>query len=169
VRQRLAQGPLPGRRLRYRRHYFGPDAPPEDPYAKRASLESVYEHNRTQYAANHEYNLVVLRELVELARDKGFDIAFFEQPLNTWVAGDWAGVLPRYRAEVGRIARSEDIPYVRIDRNLRLGDADFVDLYHLLSASRARWQRQMAREVAGLLRADEVSARWPRGGRGAIP
>jgi hypothetical protein len=169
VRQRLAEGPLPGRRTRYLRHYYGPEAPPEDPHAKRASLESVYEHNRTQYAANHEYNLVVLRELVELARDKGFDVAFFEQPLNTWVAGDWAGVLPRYRSEVGHIAQLEEVPYLRVDRNLRLGDADFVDLYHLLSASRARWEKQMAREVAGLLRAAEVSTRWPRGGRGAMP
>lgn len=169
VRERLAEGPLPGRRVRYLRHYFGPDAPPEDPHAKRASLESVWEHNRTHYAVNHQYNLLVLRELVELAREKGFEVAFFEQPLNTWVAGDWAGVLPRYRAEVGRLAHAEDIPYLRIERGLRLSDADFVDLYHLLSASRARWQRQMAREVAGLLRAAEVSARWPRGGRGAVP
>jgi hypothetical protein len=169
VRERLADGPLPGRRLRYLRHYFGPDAPPEDPYAKRASLDSVWEHNRTRYAANHEYNLAVLRELIRLAREKGFDVAFFEQPLNTDVAGDWAGVLPKYRAEVGRIAITEDIPYLRIERSLRLSDAAFVDLYHLLSTSRARWQKQMARELAGLLRAARVSTRWPRAGRGAIP
>ena len=129
----------------------------------------MYEYNRTHYAANHEYNLVVLRELVRLAREKGFDVAFFEQPLNTDVAGDWAGVLPRYRAEVGRIALVEDVPYLRIERGLRLSDADFVDLYHLLSTSRARWQRQMAREIAGLLRATEVSTRGPRGGLGASP
>jgi hypothetical protein len=111
----------------------------------------------------------VLRELIRLAREKGFDVAFFEQPLNTDVAGDWAGVLPKYRAEVGRIAITEDIPYLRIERSLRLSDAAFVDLYHLLSTSRARWQKQMARELAGLLRAARVSTRWPRAGRGAIP
>jgi len=168
VRQRLAEGPLPGRRLRYLRHYFGPGAPSEDPYAKRASLESVWEYNRTRYAENHEYNLAVLEELLDLARDKGFDVVFFEQPLNTWVAGDWAGVLPRYRTEVDRLGRREGVPFLRIDRDLRLSDADFVDLYHLLSSSRARWQKQMARELAGLLRGEEVSARWPRGG-GVVP
>ncbi len=170
IRQRLAEGPLPGRRLSYLRHYYGPDAPPEDPHAKRASLESVYEYNRTRYAAYHEYNLSVLHELVRLARDKGFDVVFFEQPLNTWVAGDWDGVLPRYRAEVERIAQGEDVPYLRVERNLRLGDADFVDLYHLLSSSRGRWQKQMAYEVAGLLRAEDISARWPEeGGREVVP
>ena len=169
VRERLSGGPLPGRRVRYLRHYYGRDAPAQDRRAKRASLDSVYEYNRTHYAANHEYNLVVLRELVRLAREKGFDVAFFEQPLNTDVAGDWAGVLPMYRAEAGRIARVEEVPYLRIERSLRLSDADFVDLYHLLSTSRARWERQMAREIAGLLRATEVSTRWPRGGLGASP
>jgi hypothetical protein len=159
VRERVTSGALPGRRLQYLRHYFGPDAHAASARDKRATLRSVWEYNRAHYAANHEYNLAVLRELVMLARERGFDVAFFEQPLNTSVAGDWAGVLPRYRAEVARVAAADDIPYLRIERSLRLSDDDFVDLYHLLSPARARWQRQMAREVAGLLQPEAFSVR----------
>ena len=104
VRERVSSGSLPGRRLHYLRHYFGPDASAASGRAKRATLESVWEYNRSHYAANHEYNMAVLRELVKLARERGFEVAFFEQPLNTEVAGDWGGVLPRYRAEVERVA-----------------------------------------------------------------
>ena len=119
----------------------------------------MWEYNRARYDANHAYNLAVLQDLVDLARERGFDVAFFEQPLNTSVAGDWAGVLPRYRAEVAGLAAAYGIPYLRIERSLRLGDDDFVDLYHLLSPARARWQRQMAREVAGIMRPEALSAR----------
>ena len=159
VKERLTSGTLPGRRLPYLRHYFGPEAKAVSWQDKRATLGSVWEYNRAHYAANHEYNIALLRELVVLARERGFGVAFFEQPLNTSVAGDWAGVLPRYRAEVERIAAAYDVPYLRIDRSLRLDDDDFVDLYHLLSPARARWERQMAREVAELLRPQALSAR----------
>ena len=159
VRERITSGALPGRRLHYLRHYFGPDARAVSTQGKRATLESVWEYNRAHYEANHAYNLAVLRELVDLARERGFDVAFFEQPLNTSVAGDWAGVLPRYRAEVAGLAAAYGIPYLRIERSLRLGDDDFVDLYHLLPPARARWQRQMAREVAGIMRPEALSAR----------
>ena len=83
---------------------------------------------------------------------------FFEQPLNTHVAGDWAGVLPAYRAEVASIAAEYDVPYLRIDESLDLCDEDFVDLYHLMPPARARWQTQMAREVGELLRPQTASA-----------
>jgi hypothetical protein len=159
VRERVSSGSVPGRRLHYLRHYFGPEASAASGRAKRATLESVWQYNRSRYADNHEYNMAVLRELVELARERGFDVAFFEQPLNTEVAGDWAGVLPRYRAEVERVAAAYDVPYLRIERGLRLGDEDCVDPYPLLSPARARWQARMARELAGILRPDALTAR----------
>ena len=159
LQERVTSGALPGRQLHYLRHYFGPDATAVSAKGKRATLGSVWEYNREHYAANHAYNFAVLRELLTLAREKGFDVTFFEQPLNTSVAGDWAGVLPRYRAEVARVAAANDIPYLRIERSLRLTDDDFVDLYHLLSPARARWQRQLAREVAALFRPEVLSVR----------
>jgi len=151
LQQRVKSGPAPGVALEYDPHYYGPDAVAALPLAKRATLESVWEYNRTHYAANHEYNLTVLRELIGLARERGFTPVLFEQPLNTFAAGDWAGVLPKYRAEVGRIAAEYDVPYLRIDESIELRDADFGDLYHLMPEARRRWQLQMAREVGELL------------------
>jgi len=152
LQQRVRTGPAPGAALRYDPHYYGPDATAASPLAKRLTLESVWRYNRTHYAANHEYNLEVLGELVGLARERGFEPVFFDQPLNTFAAGDWAGVLPEYRAEVERLAAELDVPYLHIERSLELRDDDFADLYHLMPPARARWQGQMAREVGELLR-----------------
>ena len=165
LRQRIRSGPLPGRPLRYDRHYYGPDATAATPLAKRLTLRKVWRYNRRHYAANHEYNLAVLRHLVLLARERGFRPVFWDQPLNTFAAGDWGGVLPKYRAEARRIADEYDVPYLRIDQSLELRDADFADLYHLMPPARAVWQEQMARAVGELLRAggDGAGAPAPSG------
>ena len=57
LRQRIKSGPFPGVPLRYDRHYYGRDATAATPLAKRLNLRSVWDFNRTRYAANHEYNL----------------------------------------------------------------------------------------------------------------
>lgn len=158
VRERVSSGLLPGRRLRYLHHYYGRDSVPVSAAGKRATLTSVWEYNAAHYAANHTYNLRMLRELVELARAKGFRVVFFEQPLNTEIAGNWAGVLPRYRRAVALLAAECAVPFLRLQKNLRLGDEDFVDLYHLLPKSRVRWQTRMAHELARLLRPQSASA-----------
>ena len=158
LQTRFKSGPLPGRRQPYARHYYGRDSAAASPQAKRATLESVWRYNRTRYAANHEYNLRVLEELVRFARKRGFEPVLFEQPLNTEVAGDWAGVLPRYRAAVERLAAEHELPYLRVDRSLELRDEDFADLYHLMPPARARWQGQMAREVGDLLASPGASS-----------
>ncbi len=158
LQTRVTSGPLPGRRQPYARHYYGRDSVAASPRAKRATLDSVWRYNRTRYAANHVYNLRMLEELVRFARERGFEPVFFEQPLNTDVAGDWAGVLPRYRAEVERLAAEYELPYLRVDQSLALRDEHFADLYHLMPPARALWQRQMAREVGGLLAPSAASS-----------
>ena len=163
VRERVNSGSLPGRRLHYLRHYYGQGTTAVSAERKRSTLSSVYEYNTTHYAANHAYNLSVLRELVELASAKGFRVVFFEQPLNTSIAGDWAGVLPRYRTEVERIAADYAVPYLRVQEALRFEDRDFVDLYHLMPQARVRWQARMAREVAPILTSSAASAAATRG------
>lgn len=158
VQERLSSGPAPGQPVQWARHYFGRDAAavPED--ALRDGLGSVYRYNRSHFAANRDYNLTLLRELVRLARERGFDPVLFDQPLNTSVAGDWAGVLPEYRAEVERVSRELGVPYFRGDLLLTLDGEDFVDLYHLMPAARARWQARMARELGDLLRFRSAAA-----------
>lgn len=157
VRERLADGSLPGKRLDYLRHYYGRGTVAVSDDALRAGLPEVWNYNTTHYAANHDYNLRMLRELLGLARSKGFGVLFFEQPLNTDIAGSWAGVLPRYRREVRRIAGEYGVPYLSVQRDLGLGGEDFVDLYHLMPRSRVRWQARMAHEVARVLRPQATS------------
>jgi hypothetical protein len=161
LQQRIRSGPLPGRGLPYDRHYYRRDMEPASPLAKRLTLERVIEYNRTHYAANHRYNLGLLRELVRFAREKGFEPIFFDQPLNVFAAGDWGGVLPKYRAEVERLAAEESVTYLHIERSVELRDDDFADLYHLMPDARARWQERMAREVGELLRAPAAPAAGP--------
>ena len=36
------------------------------------------------------------------------------------------------------------VPYVQLEPGLRLRDADFADLYHLLDRGRAKWQPALA-------------------------
>ncbi len=158
VQERISSGPSPGQPVRWARHYFGRDAAAVSVHALKDGLGSVYRYNRTHYAANHEYNLTLLRELVRLARERGFEPVVFEQPLNTAVAGDWAGVLPQYRAEVARMSRELGVAYLRVDRSPTLSGEDFVDLYHLMPDARARWQTRMAREVGALLRPQLAAA-----------
>lgn len=151
VRERVSSGLLPGRRLKYLRHYYGRGAVAVSAGDLSSGLPSVFAYNSTHYAANHDYNVRVLRELVTLAQSRGFRVVFFDQPLNTSVAGDWAGVLPRYRAEVRRLSAEYGVPYLRLQPGLRLTGADFVDLYHLLPRARLRWQSRLAHALAHLL------------------
>jgi hypothetical protein len=161
LRQRVRSGPFPGVRLRYDRHYYGFGATAASRRAKRRGLPFVYRYNRTRYAANHEYNTAVLRALLELARERGLEPVFFDQPLNTSAAGDWAGLLPRFRAEARRLAAEYRVPYLHVERDLTLRDVDFADLYHLMPPARARWQEKMARDVGELLRAQTNEAGSP--------
>jgi hypothetical protein len=80
-------------------------------------------------------------------------VCLYDQPLNTSAAGpDWAGVVPAYRAACRRLARKYGVPYLHIERAVKLKDADFADLYHLLAPGRAKWQPEMARQLAAALR-----------------
>jgi hypothetical protein len=80
-------------------------------------------------------------------------VALYDQPLNTSAAGpDWAGVVPAYRAACRRLAREYGVAYLHIERGVKLNDADFADLFHLLAPGRAKWQPEMARQLAAALR-----------------
>jgi hypothetical protein len=164
LRQRIKTGPFPGAPLAYARHYYPQGSKAASPQAKRRTLPQVWAFNRTNYDANHAYNLEMLRQLLRLARDKGFRVALFDQPLNTAVAGDWKGVVPEYRAAAARVAAQFGVPYLHPQATLTLRDRDFADLYHLMPFARPRWQARIAAQVAALLRAQAAGA-----GSGATP
>ena len=120
------------------------------------------------YAEYGAYNLRMLEEVTALARERGFAVACFEQPLNltaTLPCGDptWAGVLP---AAGGADALAAElrraVPRAAAARPAR--DADFGDIYHLV---RKRTAQVAAGDGGGLGSSREASAREPAIGRHA--
>jgi hypothetical protein len=153
LRARAADGPFWGARIDYSPHYYPAGAKGASPLAKRLNVDAVMSRDRALYAQYGNYNFAVLRDLVRLARERGYAVAFYDQPLNTSAAGpDWAGVVPDYRARAEALARHTGATYLHVERGLGLTDADFADLYHLLSSGRAKWQPELARQLAGLVR-----------------
>jgi hypothetical protein len=142
-----------GDSLAYAEHYYPPGAKGHSPLGKRRNVLYVLEKDVKLYRLNSAYNLAMLEEILKLARDRGFSVALYDQPLNTSAAGpDWAGVVPAYQAACRRLARKYGVAYLHIERGVKLKDADFADLFHLLAAGRAKWQPEMARQLAAALR-----------------
>ena len=145
--------PRPGARLIYAKHYYPPGAKGHLPLGKRRNVLYVLENDVRLYRLYSAYNLAVLEEILKLARERGFSVALYDQPLNTSAAGpDWAGVVPAYRAACRRLAREYGVAYLHIERAVSLKDDDFADLFHLLAPGRAKWQPEMARQLATALR-----------------
>ena len=76
------------------------------------------------------------RSSCALARERGFAVVFFDQPLNEHVARARVG---RGRAELpaardGPRRASTASPYLDVAQRVDLADADFLDVYHLVDA-----------------------------------
>ena len=156
VAARVGQAGIPGLggSLIYAKHYYPPGAKGHLPLGKRRNVLHVLENDVRLYRLYSAYNLAVLEEILKLARERGFSVALYDQPLNASAAGpDWAGVVPAYRAACRELAREYGVAYLHIERGVKLADADFADLFHLLAPGRAKWQPEMARQLAAALRA----------------
>jgi DNA-binding transcriptional MerR regulator len=145
--------PIPGAPLAYAEHYYPPGAKGHLPLGKRRNVLHVLENDVRLYRLYSAYNLAMVEEILKLARERGFSVALYDQPLNASAAGpDWAGVVPAYRAACRRLAREYGVAYLHIERAVDLKDDDFADLFHLLAPGRAKWQPEMARQLAAALR-----------------
>jgi len=154
ARDGKAGRPALGDSLAYAEHYYPPGAKGHLPLGKRRNVLWVLEKDVRLYRLYSAYNLAMLEEILKLARERGFSVALYDQPLNASAAGpDWAGVVPAYRAACRRLARKYGVAYLHIERNVKLTDADFADLFHLLAPGRAKWQPEMARQLAAALSA----------------
>jgi len=153
ARDGKAGRPQLGDSLAYAEHYYPSGAGGHSPLGKRRNVLYVLEKDVRLYRLYSAYNLAMVEEILRLARDRGFAVALYDQPLNASAAGpDWAGVVPAYQAACRRLARQYGVPYLHIERAVKLEDADFADLFHLLAPGRAKWQPEMARQLAAALR-----------------
>ena len=153
LRERAAAGPPWGERIAYQPHYYPWGAVGHSPLGKRRNVLYVLAKDVTLYREYGDYNFAMLQEILRLARDRGYDVVFYDQPLNASAAGpDWAGVVPAYRKRAEALAKQWDVPYLHIERKVPLTDQDFADLFHLLAPARLKWQPEMASEIAATLR-----------------
>ncbi len=153
LRERAAGGPVWGARIAYEPHYYPWGAVGHTQLGKRRNVLYVLAKDVTLYREYGDYNFAMLQEILRLARERGYDVVFYDQPLNASAAGpDWAGVVPAYHKRAAALARQWDVPYLHIERKVQLTDQDFADLFHLLAPARLKWQPVMAREIAATLR-----------------
>ena len=151
--------PIPGQSITYARHYYPPGAKGQLPLGKRRNVLYVLAEDVELYRRFGAYNLAVLEEIIKLGGERGQTVVLYDQPLNASAAGpDWAGVVPAYRKACREIARRYGVAYVHVERNVRLRDDDFADLFHLLAPGRAKWQPELARLLGAALRAQAAQA-----------
>jgi hypothetical protein len=154
LRERAAGRAPWGSRLRYETHYYPVGAKGHTQLGKRHNVLFVLEKDVRLYRKYADYNFAVLEEVLRLARERGYTVALYDQPLNASAAGpDWYGVVPAYRRRAQDLATRYGVPYLHIERGVELTDHDFADLFHLLAHGRAKWQPEMARQLATVLRA----------------
>ena len=152
LRERASSDAPWGTRIAYETHYYPWGAKGHTQLGKRRNVLYVLAKDVTLYRKYGDYNFAMLEEVLKLARDRGFDVVFYDQPLNASAAGPtWNGVVPAYRKRAEELARRYDVPYVHIERNVDLTDQDFADLFHLLAPARLKWQPEMARQIAATL------------------
>jgi hypothetical protein len=158
VAERWKGDAAPGVRLEYAEHYYPPGAEGHLPLGKRKHVLYVLEEDVQRYARNADYNMLVLEEILRLARERGHVVVLYDQPLNASAAGpDWAGLVPLYRERVRKLAREYGVAYLQLTDDVDLHDDDFADLYHLLDQGRAKWQPEMARQLAAAIRSSALT------------
>ncbi|HEX5640925.1 MAG TPA: hypothetical protein VFZ86_01155 [Thermoleophilia bacterium] len=152
LKERAAASALWGTPIVYETHYYPWGAKGHLPLGKRRNVLYVLEKDVELYRKYADYNFAMLEEILKLADERGFDVVLYDQPLNASAAGpDWNGVVPAYRKRARELAARYDVPYVHIERGVKLTDDDFADLFHLLAPARLKWQPEMARQLAAAL------------------
>jgi hypothetical protein len=152
LKERAAGSALWGTPIIYETHYYPWGAKGHLPLGKRRNVLYVLEKDVELYRKYADYNFAMLEEILRLAKERGFDVVLYDQPLNASAAGpDWNGVVPAYRKRARELAKRYDVPYVHIERGVELSDDDFADLFHLLAPARLKWQPEMARQLAAVL------------------
>ena len=152
LKERAAASALWGTPIVYETHYYPWGAKGHLPLGKRRNVLYVLEKDVELYRKYADYNFAMLEEILKLADERGFDVVLYDQPLNASAAGpDWNGVVPAYRKRARELAARYDVPYVHIERGVKLTDDDFADLFHLLAPARLKWQPEMARQLASAL------------------
>jgi hypothetical protein len=105
------------------------------------------------FRKNLDYNLAMLEQLVARCEQRGVHAVIVELPLNEAVVnGRFDKAIAEYRVPARAVAAAHDVPYLDFNADAAIPSADFHDLSHLVEPGRVIWQKQLARELAKLLR-----------------
>lgn len=120
--------------------------------AKKAGAPVELAREEPQYAANSAYNLALLGDVVHLGRAKGYQVAFYQQPLAPEASGPaWDAYLATYRADVTATAHRLGVPEIDVQSRAGLSEDDFFDMFHLVNSGRDKWSPLLAAGLARIL------------------
>ena len=142
-------------RLSYREHYIDRSYRPSM-LRRYAGARGELKRELPLYERWAAYDRAALARAVGLARQKGYRVAFFEQPLAPEATGaNWESFMGRYRADVGRLAEGLGVPYISgVQAAAGVQATDFGDLFHLNEDGRDRWTPPFARALARALQGE---------------
>jgi hypothetical protein len=105
------------------------------------------------FRRNYKYQLGVLESAVRRSLARGQHPVIIDLPRNMSIIGHQLDrPLHLYHAGCRAIARRNGIPYIQFQGKVNIGNRDFRDLWHLLPASRIKWQRQLSKTTATLMK-----------------
>ena len=107
----------------------------------------------------YSYNARLLDVLVGRAKQRGFSVVLLEETEDTAVVGHAFDQFKRiYKPIVRGIAAKYGVPYLDLQKKLRLPNSDFWDYIHPVEPARVVWQRVLA---AALKPTVQKAARMP--------
>ncbi len=120
---------------------------------KRQMVAEWMQERWPYFLRNYRYNLGVLDSAVRRSLARGQHPVIIDLPRNMAIMGHQLdGPLRIYHAGCRAIAKRYGVPYVQFQGRLALTSRDFRDLWHLLPTSRMKWQRELSKTTAALLR-----------------
>jgi hypothetical protein len=120
--------------------------------AKIAGSRQTLSHEKESYRANADYNLALLADVVHLARERGFTVVFFEQPLAPEASGPgWGRFLARYKSDVSALAKQLNVVAIRVGPQAGLTTNDFGDMFHLVDSGRDKWTPPLGKALARVM------------------
>ncbi len=133
------------------RHRYA-DRAPLSLARKRALAPRWMERHWKGFVDNRSANLSAIGRLVDACRKKGLRPVLLDLPMDLAVVRHRLDT-PRdsYRAACRRLARRLHFPYLAYGRPLRVPNACFWDLMHLLPPGGERWQSLLTDELVRLL------------------
>ena len=120
--------------------------------ARMAGSREELPREKGLYRVNAGYNLTLLADIVRLARERGFAVVFFEQPLAPEASGPgWDRFLASYEADIGALAKKLNVVEIKVEPQARLAMNNFYDMFHLLDSGRDKWTPPLGKALARAL------------------